>query len=265
MVCRRILSHLLIGLSACIPLQSPAESLHIAVASNFKHTHQALVNAFYQSLSESEAPDIKIQTSSGSSGTLFAQIKNGAPFDVYLSADAARPDRLITLGLASQKSRRVYAQGQIVLWQPGATKAVSIHSLIDTLNNKSARYVLANPDLAPYGAAAKVLMERHGAWKPRDPSRITAHNIATAFQYLASGTVPIGWVAMSQLRSWQQQHPVNSQSYWLADVNDYPKIQQVAVTLNRSDNKALATKFMSFMAAPDALSLIRSHGYLLPE
>lgn len=261
MVFRRLLSCLLFGFSSCFPLQTTAESLHIAVASNFKQTHLELVDLFHQYRSNQSLPEISILSSTGSSGTLFAQIINGAPYDVFLSADSVRPDKLIALGLAIKQSRQIYAQGQIILWQPKARDKVSINTLIMS----STRYVLANPDLAPYGASAKAIMQSYGAWREQDPSRITAHNIATAFQYLASNTVPIGWVAMSQLHAWQQKYSMGRQSYWQPETSEYPPILQVAVIVSRSENQALAANFLAFLAAPEASSLIRSHGYLRSE
>jgi molybdate transport system substrate-binding protein len=235
--------------------------LHIAVASNFKQVHQALAVEFETLYSSRSNTSIKIISSSGSSGTLFAQIMHGAPYDVFLSADQMRPDTLIDLGLALKQNRTIYAQGQIVLWQPKSTTPFDIN-IFKTHTNK---YVLANPKLAPYGAASKAIMKKSGFWHAKDPSRIMAQNIATAFQYLASGSIDIGWVAFSQLKSWEQRSPVSKHSYWLPPISHYPVIHQVAVQLERAKNNALAAEYLAYLSAPKAQTLIRSFGYLSPS
>ena len=236
--------------------------LHIAVASNFKQVQEALSNLFEtQYLLSNPDSRLEIINSSGSSGTLFAQIKNGAPYDIFLSADEVRPDTLIELGLAQKKNRTVYAQGQIVLWQPASNDAFDIN----VYKSFSGSHALANPKLAPYGAASRTLMEKYGFWKKGDRSRILAHNIATAFQYAASGSVKLAWVSYSQLKTWEQQEKVPKNSYWLPPVNDYPAIYQVGVQLKNAKNQALADQYLQFLSAPKAKNLIKSFGYLIPK
>jgi len=238
----------------------PVTKLHIAVASNFKQVHQVLASEFEALYSSRSNTPTKIVSSSGSSGTLFAQIKHGAPYDLFLSADQMRPDTLINLGLALKQSRTVYAQGQIALWQPKSTEPFDIH-IFKTYIGK---YTLANPKLAPYGAASQAIMKESGFWQAKGHSRIIAHNIATAFQYVASGSIKMGWVAFSQLKNWEQRFPVPKHSYWLPPITDYPVIHQVAVQLVRAKNKTLAAKYLEFLSAPKAQTLITSFGYLSP-
>jgi len=259
---RFLISYLFFGLFMNTASVLADEQLHIAVASNFKQTQEILA-ALFEDLYLTKNPHskLKVINSSGSSGTLFAQIQSGAPFDVFLSADEQRPDTLITLGLAKKTNRNVYAQGQIALWQPAAKEAFDIHFM----KNYSEVYVLANPKLAPYGAASKALMKKAGVWKTKDRSRILAHNIATAFQYLASGSVKIGWVAVSQIKNWEQRKKVPRHSYWLAPVNDYPTIKQVAVQLKHANNPIMAEQYMMFLSSVKAQDLIKSFGYLIYE
>jgi len=242
---------------------SEPERLHIAVASNFKQTLEVLITAFQ---SQAENAQLQILSSSGSSGVLFAQITKGAPYDVFLSADAMRPDQLIEKGLALKHSRKVYAQGQIALWMPAYSASHEIAPLsIEVFAKGGQTYTLANPKLAPYGLAAKALMQEAGWWKAKDRQRIMAQNIAGAFQYIASGAVTLGWVAVAQLKAWEKQHALLPTSYWLPDTLDYPAIEQVAVRLKKSSKVSSAQSFFKFLSAPEAQSLIKSHGYLIPQ
>jgi len=237
--------------------------LHIAVASNFKQTLAALIIQF-----QSQADNAKLQilTSSGSSGVLFAQITKGAPYDVFLSADAMRPDQLIDKGLALKHSRKIYAQGQIALWMPAYRSAHEEQPLsIQVFAKGEQTYSLANPKLAPYGQAAKAVMIAAGWWEEKDRQRIMAQNIAGAFQYIASGAVNLGWVAVAQLKAWEKQHTLLPTSYWLPDTLDYPAIEQVAVRLKKSTNLKSAELFFEFLSAPEAQNLIKSNGYLIPQ
>jgi molybdate transport system substrate-binding protein len=235
-----------------------SERLHIAVASNFKHSLQVLVPAFKTKM---HLESLNVIISSGSSGVLFAQIKTGAPYDVFLSADAQRPDLLIEDGLADKSTRKVYARGQIVLWAPAYQQGVEI----GILKNSLVKFTLANPKLAPYGQAAKQLMLKAGLWKEHDGSRIVAQNIAGAFQYLASGIVKRGWVAFSQLQHWRKTHEVSLGSYWLPPLKDYPPIEQVAVKLSASARNEMADLFLRFLSLPEAHDLIKNDGYLVSE
>lgn len=258
MIVRTSFMVLISFLSASLAFSKESAPLHIAVASNFKQVHKALVSEFKR---QSGSINPRIVTSSGSSGTLFAQIKHGAPYDVFLSADQMRPDKLINLGLAHKKSRTIYAQGQIALWKPTASQPFDI----SIIKQDSDRYVLANPKLAPYGAASQAIMINAGLWKTKDNARIVAQNIASAFQYVASGSVKIGWVALSQLKNWEKKTPVLKHHYWLPPLNKYPVIHQVAVQLAHAKNKILAAKYLTYLTAPKAQTLIRSFGYLSPS
>jgi len=240
---------------------SGQEKLHIAVASNFKDTLQSLVTLFQAYPHASKA---NVIVSSGSTGVLYAQITKGAPYDIFLSADSERPDRLLASGLALKSNRRVYARGQIALWAPNHLQAAGIELLSNRNSDSATRYTLANPKLAPYGLAAKVVMQKAGLWREADSARIQASNIAGAFQYIASSSVKLGWVAMSQLQAWKQKAPLPEQSYWLPELSDYPAIEQVAVQLARAKHPELASLFLAFLSAPEAQTLIKSYGYLVP-
>jgi len=248
---------ILISTTLCIN-SVKAEVLHVAVASNFKSTFETILPVIqaFPVLSK-----LKIISSSGSSGVLYAQIIQGAPYDIFLSADLERPDKLIERKLALASSKLIYARGQVALWQLNSQTPVGL----ELLRNNDKRYTLANPKYAPYGQAGKVLMQNNKLWLTQDVRRITAHNIASAFQYIASGTIELGWVAFSQLKQWQKKHPLTQQHYWLPQLDDYPAINQAAVMLSRTRNKDLSSLFLEKLSAPEVKSLIKSQGYIVPE
>jgi molybdate transport system substrate-binding protein len=108
-------------------------------------------------------------------------------------------------------------------------------------------------------------MKTSNFWPEKNHSRIMAQNIATAFQYVASGSIKMGWVAFSQLQQWEKKSSISKHSYWLPPLNSYPVIHQVAVQLTRAENNTLAAAYLAFLSAPKAQTLIRSFGYLTPS
>jgi len=271
---------LTLALQLCSTVASAAD-LHVAIASNFKFTLNSVIELIHKNASkdDSEYAGIEIITSSGSSGVLYAQIMKGAPYDVFLSADALRADKLIAQGIALAASRKVYARGQLALWckKLGCKKLRCKKLRCKKLRNKNEsldiqlskkfqqRYTLANPKLAPYGLAAKRVMQEIGSWREPDSQRIMAQNIAGAFQYIASGTVKLGWVSLSQLKQWQIKHPLKKNHIWIPPLEDYPAINQVAVVLKNSRHLDKAKWFIDKLSAPDVQSLIKLQGYLVNE
>jgi molybdate transport system substrate-binding protein len=226
-----------------------AEPLRIAVASNFTQTLQKLSESFQL------AHAVDVQISSASSGKLSAQIQHGAPFDLFLSADAEKPEYLIQKALADERSLRTYALGVLVLWQPGKDGAAAELAL------RSGRYkklALANARIAPYGfAAEQVLKALH---VERDSSWVQGENIAQTFQYLHSGNADLGFVALAQLKS----RNLESEA-WLVPERYYHAIHQQAVVLTNAKHAQMAYTFLEFLASQEAQQIISSDGYKLPE
>jgi len=219
-----------------------AETLRLAVAANFTAVLEQLVTTF----DPEQQHDISI--SSASTGVLYTQITRGAPFDIFFAADRARPERLEAEGLILPGSRRTYAIGQLALWQPKHAP----QSVTDLLPG---RLAIANPDTAPYGLAAQQTLQANGQWEPK--RLVQGTNIAQAYQFVDSGNVDQGFVALSLLL--QQQVPAK---HWIAVPGHlHDPIEQQLVQLKRSENNPLAERFLLFLSTPTARELIKQRGY----
>ncbi|HEU4351066.1 MAG TPA: molybdate ABC transporter substrate-binding protein [Burkholderiales bacterium] len=227
-----------------------AESVQVAVAANFAGTARMLAEQFAGQGGQ------RLELSSGSTGKFYAQIKNGAPFDVFLSADEATPLRLESEKLAIAGSRFTYAIGRLVLWsaQPG---------LVDERGEvlrkgRFNRLAIANPKLAPYGAAAQETLEKLGLWGELRPKLVQGENIAQTFQFVSSGNAELGLVALSQIRD-AGKPP--SGSYWLVPAPLHAPLRQDAVLLARAERNPAAQAFLAYLRSGPARALIRAYGY----
>ena len=226
------------------------ETVHVAVASNFVRPMQALASMFESNTSH------QVILSPGSTGKHYAQIVHGAPFDVFFAADAHRPKLLEADGVAVKGSRFTYAIGQLVLWSPDRdTVDVQDKLLRDT---PPPRIAIANPTLAPYGAAAHSTLQKLNLWERLADTVVRGENVAQAFQYAATGNADAGFVALAQVRFLS---PDQRGSKWLVPDHFYEPIMQQAVLLDASE---AAKAFLDFVQDDEALQLIRNHGYKTP-
>ena len=229
---------------------SYAEELHIAVAANFTNTMKKLVRIF-----ESQHPH-HVTVSSGSSGKLYAQIRHGAPYDLFFSADQIKPQQLLRNGLAIAGSSFTYAQGQLSLWSYKNLSEQAIKAAIANMDFQKISY--ANPKLAPYGAAA-VQALTHLQSSPIPAGRIAlAENVAQAYQFAQSKNVDFAFIASSQLI---QQGAKSHGSSWLIPKPFYDAIKQDAVVLNQAKDKLAAKAFLHFLHSDVAQQVIQSSGY----
>ncbi len=239
------LSSLLLGFSA------QAATLRVAVAANFAGTLKALAPLFEQ------ASGHRLQAVSGSTGKHYAQIRNGAPFDVFLAADARRPALLEAAGVGVPGTRAAYALGRLVLWSPSPGRVDSGGQVL--VRGAFRRLALANPRLAPYGRAAQEVLQALGRWEVLQPRLVRGENVAQAFQFVSTGNAELGFVAWSQLRR-ADRSPQGS--WWLVPPGLYRPIEQQALQLRDADS---AGAFMRFLRAPAARAVIAEHGYALPD
>jgi molybdate transport system substrate-binding protein len=232
-----------------------AEDIGIAVAANFAGTLEKLARQFEKQSGH------KLLISSGATGALYAQIKAGAPFDVFLSADAERPAQLEKEGLGVTGTRFIYAQGKLVLWSP---KAGVVDGQGKILRHKEpVKVSLADPAVAPYGAAAQQVMSTMGIWQfLQDQSALVlGTSITHAYQFAASGNVVCGFVAYSQVLEGKQPG-----SLWKVPQSMYNPLLQEAILLKRAETKQAARDFLKWLASDKkALSALRSAGYERPK
>ena len=233
--------------------EAAAGEAQVAVAANFSGSAKKISEQFER------ASGHRLLLSTGSTGKFYAQVKNGAPFDVFLSADDETPQRMEREGLAVAGTRFTYAVGKLVLWSPQA-------SLVDNAGEvlrKGAfkRIALANPRLAPYGAAARQAMEKLGVWPSLQEKVVLGENIAQALQFVDTGNAELGFVALSQV---QQGGKTPVGSFWLVPNALYDPILQDAALLARASANAAARQFLDFLRSPSAREVIRADGYHLP-
>ena len=227
-----------------------ADEIRVAVATNFADAVREVAARFESKSSH------KVILVFGSTGKHYAQIKHGAPFDVFFAADERRPMLLEQEGLALPGSRFTYAVGKLVLWSP-ATDLVGREG--DILNTDNFRFVaLANPKLAPYGKAAEQVLRRLGQWHALQGRMVRGENIGQTFQFVSSGNAELGFVAASQVNN--PDKPVGG-SFWLVPSSLYDPIEQQAVLLRDND---VAREFLAFMKGGEAVGIIRRFGYSQP-
>lgn len=221
-----------------------AEKTTIAVASNFAQPLKKLVAIFEQETGH------EVNLSIGSTGKIYAQIINGAPFDVFFAADQERPRRLIQASIAVENSRYTYATGILVLWTPIAKTYGA-----DTPQHLLPKIAIANPKIAPYGRAARQMMTKMNMLEKFNGRIVRAENVALAYQYVASGAVQMGFVALSQVMGQPQD------SYIILPSADYTPIKQDVVLLNHGRNNLAATAFLKFVGSEKVRDMMAGFGY----
>jgi molybdate transport system substrate-binding protein len=219
----------------------------VAVAANFTDAAKAIA-ARFKARTGHEAT-----LSFGSSGQFYTQIANGAPYEVFLSADVERPQRAETEGLAVPGSRFTYATGRLVLFskEPG---------LVDgrgavLAKGKFEKLSLADPKTAPYGQAAVETLTRRKLYDGLKPKIVTGGSITQAYQYVQTGAAELGFVALSQVVD------EKGGSRWLVPAGDHTPIEQQAVLLKSGANSAAAKAFLTFLKSGEAKAIIRRYGY----
>ena len=229
--------------------------LTIAVASNFRSTVEKVADAF------TIEAGIPVRLSSGSTGKLYAQITNGAPYDIFLAADMERPRLLVASGDAIKRSLVSYADGKLVLISTDPSLAGQNCSA--ALQAGSYRKLaIANPATAPYGAAAKAYLQKAGLWDDAVTRIIMGENISQTFQFVATGNATLGIVAESLLVD--DRASVDIVCRWAISVEESRVVHQGGVILSRVDNLDVAQQFMTFLTSESARALILSSGYEVP-
>jgi molybdate transport system substrate-binding protein len=246
------LSRIIVALAALLSLSMPvhAAEVSVAVAANFTAPMQKIAQAFEQETGH------KAVLSFGSTGNLYAQIRHGAPFQILLAADTTTPAKIEKEGLGLAGSRFTYAIGKLVLWskQPGL-----VDDKGDILRaGKFQRIAVANPKLAPYGAAAVETMTKLGVLKAFQPKIVQGDNIAQTYQFTATENAQLGFVALSQVMS---EGKIAQGSAWLVPAHLHASIQQDALLLTPGADNPAAKALMIFLRSERVKRLIRTYGY----
>lgn len=232
-----------------------ADEIKIAVASNFYPTMKELVTHF-ESITPNSDTTNNIVLISGSSGKHYAQILNGAPFDLFFSADKLRPNMLEKEEVFNNQSRFTYALGKLALWSPFNEYVDSDGQVLYTDDFRF--LAIANPKIAPYGIASKETLISMNLWQDMEEKLVRGENIAQTFQFAKSGNAKLGFVSYSQILSLNSS---SEGSYWLVPQDMYQPIEQQAILLKDS---SLGKDFLSFIMSDEALDIIKRNGYDLP-
>ncbi len=248
-------SHRARGAAASLAMALFADASHagevsVAVAANFAAPMQKIAALF-----ESDTGH-KAVVSLGSTGKLYAQIKHGAPFQVFLAADAKTPARLESEGQAVAGSRFTYAIGALVLW---SADAAVVDTQAAVLTSGTFRHVaLANPKLAPYGLAALQTMEKLGVANALQPKWVQGENIAQTYQFISTGNAELGFVALSQV---MVNGKIAKGSAWQVPAELHDPIRQDTVLLQTGKDNAAALALVEYLRGDKARAIIKSYGY----
>lgn len=237
---------------ACLAANAWAGEAQVAVAANFAAPMQKIAQAFEQDTGH------KLRVSVGSTGGFYAQIKNGAPFEVLLAADDDTPLKIEQEGLAVKGSRFTYATGRLVLWSKQAGVVDDKAEVL--LQQRFERLAIANPKLAPYGLAAAEVLSKAGLWQSVQSKLVMGDNIGQTYQFVATGNAPLGFVALSQV--WADGKLVQG-SGWVVPAHLHKPIRQDAVGLLKGQDNDAAKALLNYLRSDKAKAVIRAHGYEL--
>ncbi|MGF1563486.1 MAG: molybdate ABC transporter substrate-binding protein [Geminicoccaceae bacterium] len=227
-----------------------AGEVRIACASNFTMTLRKLVQAF------EAGSEHTVQISTGATGQLYAQITQGAPFDLFLAADQARPQRLVADALAAEEDRFTYATGRLALFTAADQAAIGPGRLA---KGDFERLAIANPLTAPYGAAAMAVLDALALSETLAAQIVQGTSIAQTFQFVISGNAELGFVAQAQTLA----H--GGGTSWLVPQDLHPPLHQDGVILTAAKDNTAARAFMAYLGSDAARALIRADGYAVPE
>lgn len=248
MIGSALMRYVLVGCVALSPAVHAAE-VTVAVAANFAAPLKAIADLYARDTGH------HAQISVGSTGRFYAQISHGAPFDVLLAADEATPHKLEREGQAVPGTRFTYATGQLALW---SRQAGQVDGQGKVLQLAPTRLAIADPKLAPYGAAAIQTLTHMGvldSWRPR---LVQGESIAQAYQFVATGNAPLGFVALSQVYA---HGKISSGSGWIVPSQWHAPLRQDAVLLVHGKDNPAASALLAYLKGEQARAVLRAYGY----
>jgi molybdate transport system substrate-binding protein len=249
---------LLCSLQVSIPLcQAADREINVAAAADLSAALQE-VAANYEKQSA-----VKVKLSFGASGALTQQIQNGAPFDVFFSADMDYPRQLIAAGQAESQSLYRYAVGRLALWVPKDSTLDVEHKGIEVLLDPSVKKIaIGNPQHAPYGRAAAAALKHYGLSEKVSDKLVLGENIAQAAQFVESGNAQVGFVALAHATAPSMQ---GKGKYWVVPADAYPPLDQGVVIISAAPHKQDAAAFLEYVKTGDFAAVLKRYGFSLPE
>lgn len=240
-------------LTLLLPRTAPAGQLTVAAASDLTFALPELAVGFERQTNHT------VRATFGSSGNFYSQIQNGAPFDLFFSADADYPRKLEAGGLAESGSLYVYAVGRIVLWVPkNSPLNLETHGMQALLDGRVRRIAIANPQHAPYGRAAVAAMKAAGVYDKVAGKLVLGENISQAAQFVASGNADVGILALSLAVA----SALSSEGrFWEIPLYSYPRLEQAVVVLKSAKDVAAARAFLAYLKTPPAAAILRRYGF----
>jgi molybdate transport system substrate-binding protein len=243
--------------AGCASRTSPRK-LSVAAAADLQFALDDVSRGFRQA-----HPEIELSASYGSSGNFYSEIRNQAPFDVFLSADSEYPRKLAQEGFADARSMFVYGVGRIAVWVTDQSPLDVARLQIHALEADSVKHIaIANPQHAPYGRAAAAAMRSLGVYDRVAPKLVLGENIAQTLQFVQSGAADVGIVALAlALAPAIRAHG----RYWEIPLDAYPRIEQAGVVLSHSKNSSGARAFCAYLQSGAARERLKDYGFYLPE
>jgi len=245
---------LLAACAAALSLTVQAGEITVAAAADLKFAMDEIVAAFGKA-----NPGDRVQPVYGSSGKFHTQIRQGAPYDLYFSADIAYAHGLVEAGFAASRVKP-YAVGRIVLWSAGVD--ASGMTLTDLADPRIARIAIANPKHAPYGKRAVEALKAAGVWAQVEPKLVYGENIAQTAQFVQTGNAQVGIIALSLALN---PELARRGGYWLIPDSLHQPLEQGFIITRRAQSSALAQRFADYMASPGARAVMRDYGFVLPD
>jgi molybdate transport system substrate-binding protein len=246
--------------SPAAPASGPASTsqLRIAAASDLQFALADLLKSF-----ESQHPEIHVIVTYGSSGNFFSQLSNKAPFDVFLSADATYPQKLVDQGLAQPSALFPYATGRIALWAPKESPLnIATQGLTALTDPRVKKIAIANPDHAPYGRAAVGAMKSANIYDRVKDHLVLGENISQTAQFVSTGSADIGIIALSLALAPQMS---DKGTYWEIPTNSYPPIEQAGVIMNTATDPQAAQAFRDYLTSDPGRSALARFGFSPPS
>lgn len=251
------LAVVLVGLAALFAEQARAQEITIGAAADLSSALAELTRDYQKQTGT------KVRLSFGSSGNLTQQIKNGAPFDLFFSADEDYPRQLIEAGLAERDSLYRYALGRLVLWIPTSSSLDLERQGMNVLLDSSVKKIaIANPQHAPYGRAAVAALRRFQLYEKVADRLVLGENVSQAAQFVESGNAQAGLIALSQALAAALK---GKGRYWQVPTDAYPELDQAVVMISRSPPKKEAAAFLGYLKTSAAQATLRRHGFTLPQ